>query len=217
MVTNGALTAAPLRKGKHFRQDTVLAFPGHEDADLTSVSRLEFLPTLLDWNGLRILLACLRRTPALPSRLTAFIQSMGQAGCQRFRLMDLVEGLQQAARATARELMRSRAGTPVGAREGQEFVQVISRPGDAVGDYSSAGDFQERCRRVTQAAESSCREDARRNRLQVFQVCLPALRQGYWPSVREVVALLDQADAPIAHGSVGDHLRILKSLWEESQ
>jgi len=217
MVNAGSLAAAPLRNGQHFRRDTILSFPGVPGAILASTDLDAMLPRLSDWIGLRILLACTRRSTRLPARLTAFVQALGQVGCQRFRLMDLVELVQQAARDTARELMRSRVGTPVGAFEGQELAQGLSRPDDGLSGYSNTGDFEERCRRVRRRIELPGREDARRNRLQVFEACLPALRQGFWPSVREVVDWLGQAGAAIARGSVGDHLRILKGFWEEEE
>jgi hypothetical protein len=218
MVDAGALAAAPLRNGRHFRRDTILSSPGIQSVGLTSAAELKaLLPTLPDWPRLRVLLACTRRIPRLPAHLTAFVGALGQAGCRRFRLMDLVELMQQTARDAARELMRSRVGTPVGAYEGQELAQRLSRPDDDMGGYSSAGDFKECCQRIRRRIESSCRDDARRNRLRGFEACLPALRQGYWPSVREVVNLLSQTGTPVARGSVGDHLRIVKGFWEEEE
>jgi hypothetical protein len=218
MVDTGPLVAAPLRNGRHFRRDTVLAFPGLPDAVLVPAVELgALMPTLPGWAGLRILLASTRRATALPARLAAFVLALGRGRCQRFRLLDLVELLQQAARETARELMRSRAGTPVAARAGQELPGTLSRPEDAVDGYFLAGDFEELCRRVCRRIEASSRGDARRNRLRVFEACLPALRQGEWPSVRDVVERLAQDGAPVARGSVGDHLRFVKAFWEEEK
>ncbi len=218
MVNAGTLAASPLRNGRHLRRDTVLAFPSASATVLSSSAEVEaLLPTLPDWPRLRVLLACTHRAPQLPARLTAFVAALGQAGCRCFRLIDLVEMLQQAARDTARELMRSRVGTPVAAHENQELAQGLFRPDDDVSGYSCPGDFEERCELVRRRIESSCREDARRNRLRVFEGCLSALRQGFWPSVREVADLLNQAGAPVGRGSVGEHLRILKGFWEKEE
>jgi hypothetical protein len=169
------------------------------------------LPTLPDWGNVLVLLASTRRIPQLPDRLAALVRALAGAGCRRFRLQDLVKVLQRAARAAARDLMRSRAGTPVASRADEE----LTRPDDRLECYVESEGFEARCGRVRRRIEASGRQDARRNRLRVLEVCLPALRLGEWPSVREVSNLLFQAGVPVGHGTVGVSLREVKRFWME--
>jgi len=112
LVKAGELAAQPLRAGQHFTRATMLTFPCQKGAAVSRDQLDALLRALPSWSGLRVLLACTRRSPALPGRLAEGVRALGRAGCTTFRLLDLVELTQAAARATARRLLRARPGTP---------------------------------------------------------------------------------------------------------